>query len=57
VKKKDVRLGGRYLAKVSDRVVAVRIDSESIHGGWLATNLSTGRKVAVRSAQRLRGPA
>jgi len=55
MKKADVKVGGRYSAKVSDKVVVVRIDAENPHGGWDATNEATGKKVRVKSAQRLRG--
>ena len=53
MKKLDVQIGGTYAAKVSDRLVAVRIDRENYSGGWDATNLRTGRAIRVRSAQRL----
>jgi len=55
MKKADVKVGGRYSAKVSDKVVVVRIDAENPHGGWDATNEATGKRVRVKSAQRLRG--
>ena len=55
MKKADVKVGGRYTAKVSDKVVVVRIDAENPHGGWDATNEATGKQVRVKSAQRLRG--
>jgi hypothetical protein len=54
---KDVQIGGTYKAKVTDKVVTIRLDAENPHGGWDATNLATGKKVRVKSAQRLRGPA
>ena len=56
MRKKDVRLGGTYAAKVSGRLVPVRIDGPYPYGngGWVATNLATGRDVVIRSAQRLR---
>jgi len=57
MKKKDVNVGGTYLAKVTDKVVSVRLDAENPHGGWDGTNLATGKKVRIKSAQRLRGPA
>jgi len=57
MKKHEVKLGGRYSAKVSDKVVVVRIDAENPHGGWEATNEATGKKVHIKSAQRLRGEA
>jgi len=55
MKKHEVKLGGRYGAKVSDKVVVVRIDGKNPHGGWDATNEATGKKVRIKSAQRLRG--
>ena len=57
MKKHEVKVGGTYLAKVSDKVVQVRIDAENPHGGWDATNLATKKKVRIKSAQRLRGAA
>ncbi len=57
MKKSDVKIGGVYAAKVSDKLVEVRIEGENRHGGWDATNLSTGKKVHIKSPQRLRGAA
>jgi hypothetical protein len=57
MKKNEIQIGGTYLAKVTDKVVSVRLDAENPHGGWDATNLATGKKVRIKSAQRLRGPA
>ena len=54
MKKKDIEIGGKYMAKVSNRIVPVRIDGESVFGGWNATNLVTTRPVRIKSAQRLR---
>lgn len=54
MKKAQVKVGGRYEAKVSDGMTVVRILRESPYGGWDATNERTGRAVRVRSAQRLR---
>jgi HB1, ASXL, restriction endonuclease HTH domain len=55
MKQADVKVGGTYSAKVSDKVVAVRIDAENPAGGWDATNLATTKKIHIKSAQRLRG--
>ncbi len=57
MKKNEVQVGGVYSAKVSDKVVEVRIDAECRHGGWDATNLTTNKKVRIKSAQRLRAVA
>ena len=54
MKKNEVKIGGVYTAKVTNKVVQVRIDAESRHGGWDATNLATGKKVRIQSPQRLR---
>lgn len=57
MKKEDVKVGGIYVAKVTDKLVDVRIDSVHSRTGWNATNTKTGRRVHIKSAQRLRGPA
>jgi hypothetical protein len=57
MKKNEVKVGGTFLAKVSDKVVPVRITGESRYGGWDAVNTKTGKAVRIKSAQRLRGPA
>ena len=54
MQKKDVHVGGTYVAKVSGSLTKVRIVSESPYGGWDAVNTATGRDVRVRSAARLR---
>jgi hypothetical protein len=55
MKKADVKVGGKYYANVSSKRVEVRIDAERAQGGWDATNLSTGKKVCIKTAQRLLG--
>ena len=57
MKKNEIKVGQVYLAKVSDKVVQVRIDAENPRGGWDATNLATHKKVRIKSAQRLRAAA
>ena len=57
MKKKDVVIGGKYDAKVSDKIVVVQIKSESPYGGWNAVSMATGRAIRIKSAQRLRRPA
>src|SRR5262245_46837682 len=54
MKRSEVALGRTYLAKVSDRVVPVRLDGEHPKRGWLATNQVTGKLVHIQTAQRLR---
>ena len=54
MKKDEVKIGHLYVAKVSDRIVQVRIDSTNSHGGWNATNTATGKRIRIKSAQRLR---
>ena len=55
--KNEVKIGGVYAAKVTNKLVQVRIEAESRYGGWDATNLATGKKVRIKSAQRLRAEA
>jgi hypothetical protein len=55
MKKSEVKVGHVYTAKVSDRVVPVRIDSVHSRQGWNATNTKTGKRIHIKSAQRLRG--
>jgi len=57
MKKNEVKVGGLYHAKVSDKLVTVRIDSMHSAGGWHATNTRTGKRIRIKSAQRLRGAA
>jgi len=57
MKKNEVKVGGMYVAKVSDRIVTVRIDSVHSRQGWNATNTRTGKRIRIKSAQRLRGEA
>ncbi len=57
MKKDNVKVGGMYVAKVSDKVVTVRIDSTHSKGGWNATNTATGKRIRIKGAQRLRGEA
>jgi hypothetical protein len=57
MKKNEVKVGGQYIAKVSGKLVQVRVTGTSGHGGWDAVNEATGKKVRIKSAQRLRGEA
>lgn len=54
MKKRDVRLGGTYSAKISGRIVPCRLESVNESGGWDALNLKTGRRVRIKSAAKLR---
>jgi len=56
MKKKDVEIGRKYMAKVSRQMTVVKILDESPYGGWRARNVLTGREVRVKSAARLRYP-
>lgn len=57
MKKSDVKIGESYIAKVSNNLVQVRIDSAHSRQGWNATNVATGRRVHLKTAQRLRARA
>ena len=54
MKKNQVTIGGVYAAKVSGKVVPVRITGQSPYGGWDAENTQTKRTVRIRGAGRLR---
>lgn len=60
MKSEQIKIGNVYAAKVTDKVVPVRIDAVRISlstgktGGWDATNLKTNRKVVIKSAAKLR---
>ena len=53
MKKAEVKIGGKYYANVSGNRCEIRIDAEKPRGGWDATNLATGKKILIKSAQRL----
>ena len=55
MKKNEIEIGSTYTAKITNRVVPVRIDATNPHGGWDATNLVTNKKVRIKSAAKLRG--
>lgn len=57
MKKAEIENGRCYIALVSGKLVTVKINRESYYGGWDATNLATGRRIRIKSAQRLRGLA
>jgi len=57
MKQHEIEIGKTYTAKVNDKTTTVRIDDVSPHGGWTATNLATGKKIRIRSPQRLRAEA
>ena len=55
MKRKDVEIGAVYIANVSGNRVRVRVLRESQYGkGFVAKNLTTGREIHCKSAQRLR---
>ena len=54
MKKHEITIGGVYHAKVSGKVVPIRITGESPYGGWDAVNTQTKRAVRIRGAARLR---
>ena len=50
----EVKVGMMYAAKVSGKVVPIRVIGHNDGGGWPAVNLRTGRLVRIRGAGRLR---
>lgn len=65
MKKNEIKVGGKYKAKVSGNLVTVRVDSirSSAYGEgkrndlYDVTNLATGRKTTFRSAAKFRAEA
>jgi hypothetical protein len=64
MKAKDIKVGGRYKAKVSGVMVTVRVDAVRQRQGYKrmetvfdVTNLKTGRKTTFGSAAKFLGPA
>ena len=55
MKKAEVKIGGKYYANVSGNRTEIQIESEKASGGWNAINLATGKKILIKSAQRLLG--
>lgn len=55
MRREQVKIGGLYLAKVSNKLAVVRILNARLIGkGWTAKNQCTGRNVFILSARRLR---
>ena len=65
MKLSEIEIGGRYLAKVSGQLVTVRVvelrevpPASWSRSGWRtligAVNEATGRRITIRSPQRLR---
>jgi len=54
MKKNEIKVGGQFICKVSDKIVVVKITGENPHGGWDATNLKTGKTIHIKNAARLR---
>jgi len=54
MKKDQVKIGGRYQALVSGRLVTVVVVAAHPRGGYDVENLRTGRRLRFRSAARLR---
>ena len=54
MKKEDAVLGQVYAVKVSGRIAPVRLVAVSPYGGWVGRNITTGRDIRIRSAQKLR---
>ncbi len=54
--KKDVEIGAYYAIRHSgeSKLSVIRIESESIYGGYNATKLKTGRTIRIKSAAKLR---
>ncbi len=54
MKKQQVQIGQLYAAKITNKVVPVRITAEHKDGGWVGVNTQTNREVRIKTAQKLR---
>lgn len=55
IHKRDVEVGALYRAKVSTKIVTIRIIREHPRsGGWIAVNTETDRTIRIKSAAKLR---
>lgn len=54
MKQNEIEKGGVYRAKVSERIVDVRVDEIAPGPRYAVTNLKTGRRLTFRSAQKFR---
>ncbi len=54
MKAEEVVTGGVYLKKVSKKLCRVVIKGRHPDGGWVATNVETGRRVLIKTARSLR---
>ena len=52
--KKEIEIGGTYIAKISGQLVQVKLTEINRFGGWNGVNLKTDRTVRIRSAAKLR---
>ena len=52
----DVKKDGLYSAKITKRVVTVKITGKHKSGGWHALNTVTGKKIHIKTAERLIEP-
>uniref|UniRef100_A0A6M3XT58 Uncharacterized protein n=1 Tax=viral metagenome TaxID=1070528 RepID=A0A6M3XT58_9ZZZZ len=57
MKKYEIKIGGIYIAKISQKLTRVRVEEAHGNGGWYATNMETGRQVRIKSAAKLRRKA
>ena len=56
MKKKEIQIGQIYAAKISGKVVPVKILSKSHYKGWDGKNIKTDRDIRIKSASKLRFP-
>lgn len=54
MKQNEIKIGGIYVAKVTNKLTEVRITGVSQYGGWDAVNTATNKTIRIKSAQRLR---
>lgn len=52
--KDEIIINGLYRAKVSGKLVLVKITKKNLLRGWDALNVFTGRTIQIKTAARLR---
>lgn len=51
---KDIFVGSVYIVKISGKLQQVKIVRTCPNGGWMATNLATGRDIRLKTGARVR---
>ena len=53
MRKEQIEIGKRYVVKWYDRIIIVRIESESLYGGWNVTDIRKCRRIRIWKAAQI----